>query len=96
MKEEEGKTREKMSDHLLISVTEHKKSPFHLFSGMNGEHEANVQQRSTAISQASRDRMGVHGYMSLSDSATPTFIYYDVTHVISRTMPYRFTTYVQH
>ena len=65
------------------------KSPSYLLSGINGEHEANTRQLSTAISQASKDRVGVHGYMSLSDSAAPTFIYY-VKHVISRTRPSRF------
>ena len=51
-----------------------------------------MRQRSTAISQASRDRVGVQGYMSLSDSTVLTFIYYDVAHVISRTRPSRFSS----
>ena len=79
-------------DHLLFSVTELKKSPSYFLSGINGEHEANAWQRLTAISQANRDRMGVRGYMSLSDSPAPTFINYDVMHMISRTRPSCFTT----
>ena len=50
-----------LGNHLLFSVTELKKSPSYLISGINGEHEANTWQRTTAISQASRDRVGVMG-----------------------------------
>ena len=81
-----------LGDHLLFSVAELMKSPSNLLSGINGKHEANARQQSTAISQASRDRVGVYWYISLSDGAAPTFIYYDVTHVISCTRPSRFTT----
>ena len=38
-----------LGDHLPFSVTELKKAPSYLLSGINGEHEANTRPQSTAI-----------------------------------------------